>query len=87
VDGGRQAENDNLCDLVQSSAFWKNSKALRDVQEPRLVILRKRDSPTARLPDVCPAVFVMDDAIRDMVASKQGRFVLERIPSAALDVM
>jgi hypothetical protein len=31
-----------------------------------LVFLRKWVSPTARLPDVCPAVFIADDAMRDI---------------------
>jgi hypothetical protein len=51
------------------------------------LFLRKWDSPTARLPDVCPAVVVVEDALSDIAATKQATFVLERIPSAAFDDM
>jgi hypothetical protein len=79
--------NDKFCDQVQSSAFGKNAKALPAVLEPLLAFLRNWDSPTARLPDVCPAFFTMDEAMRGIAATKQGGFVLERILSAAFDVM
>jgi hypothetical protein len=36
----RQKKN-KFCELVRSRAFWKNSKALRDVLEPTLLFLRK----------------------------------------------
>jgi hypothetical protein len=49
-----------FCDLMQSSAFWKNAKALRDVLESLHLFLREWDSLTERLPDV----FTMDDAVR-----------------------
>jgi hypothetical protein len=49
-----------FCDLMQSSAFWKNEKALRDVLESLHLFLLEWDSLTERLPDV----FTMDDAVR-----------------------
>jgi hAT family C-terminal dimerisation region len=78
-------KKDKFCELVPSSAFWKNAKALRDVLEPLLNFLRKWDSPTAILPNVCPAVVVVEDALREIAATKQAGFVLERIPSEAFD--
>jgi hypothetical protein len=59
-------KNDKFCELVQSSAFWKNSKAPRDLLELLVTFLRKWDSPTARLPDVFPAVVVVEDALREL---------------------
>jgi hypothetical protein len=64
-------KNVKVCKLLQSSAFWKNSKALRDVMEPLLLFLRKWDSPTSRLLDVCLAVVVVEEALRDIAATKK----------------
>jgi hypothetical protein len=80
-------KKDKFCGLVQSSAFWKMAKALRDVLEPLPNFLGNWDSPTARLPDVCPAVVVVEDALREIAATKQAGFDLERIRSESFDDM
>jgi hypothetical protein len=63
--------NVKFCNLLHSSAFWKNSKALCDVMEPLILFLRKWDSPTSRIIDVCLAVVVVEEALRDIAATKK----------------